>query len=1484
MEVDETNDLPENDVVYCSSCQQAGHSRRTSRLCPNNGSTQQITLNIAKQSTILPERHSLGRMTTICPYCSASMWVDERSEGGVSTAKFQLCCGTGKYVLPPLQETPPVISNLLRGNDQRSKEFKKHIRSYNNALGFTSMGVKLDSSVQNSRGGAYAFRIHGSIYHRIGSLLPPESSAPSFAQIYVYDAENEINNRHAVASHVDIGTLADLQTLMHDVNPIVRDFKTMNQFLIENPDQGSDISMLFRSEGVPDPRRYNAPTNSTEIGILILGSSSRQEDEPRFRDIVIRPQNGGELQRINELNQMYDPMSYVLIFPLGQPGWHINYTSVSEGKVTAMQYYSFRLMYRESRNDLHLFGKLFHQFIVDMYAKIEQCRLNYLRHNQSTLRSELYSGLQDAVAHDDTDTASLGQKIILPSSFIGSPRHMSQLYQDAISIVRRLGKPDFFITFTCNPSWPEIQNELLYGQTAADRPDLCSRVFHLKFKQLIKDITKDHILGVVIGYVGVIEFQKRGLPHAHMLFIVRSEDKPRTTQDFDKVISAEIPDPETQPLAYATVTRNMMHGPCGSLNRNAICMKDGVCSKQYPKKFTPLTTTMESGYPVYRRRRDNKSVTNRSGIVLDNTWVVPHNVYLCTRYDAHINVEICNTVSAVKYLYKYVYKGHDRASVVINRSSSTGNQQGPIIQDEINQFVDARYVSAPEATWRIFGFSLHKEFPAHQRLSIHLPNQEMVYFQEESNINQVVQNSRDKKTTLTAYFALNEIDQDAHRYLYNEIPEHYTWHKKETKWKKRQRGFHQTIGRIYTASPKQPEKFYLRMLLNHVRGAKCFEDVRTFEGITYETFQCAARARGLLADDNQWDICMTEGNTFKSPAMLRRLFSVILIFCEPSGPFELWNSHKDNLAEDYLLAQKRLLPDGVFVLTDAMVQVAYGNCLLDLNDLLNVHNMSIADLEGFQLPSTDSRNRDDEELFEGMSRLEREQRELCLEAERDITDPADLPFNENQRSVFQQIMQTVESEIVVGGTAHIHMNNNLFFLDGPGGTGKTFLFNALLQAVRRSNLIALSVAVSGTASLLLKGGRTAHSRFSIPLKTHQESMCHLKPRSNNAKLIALSTIIVWDEASMISRDILETVDRSLRDIMKGYDIRLDKVPFGGKLIVFGGDFRQVLPVVPKGSKDDIIQACMITSSLWRHIIKLRLTTNMRVQQAQSQDNLELAQTLEDFAHFLLSVGNGSFPVHPQTPNSIRLPDQMLLAGHAVHDLCHHVYNDFRNEVDVAPASLVSKAVLTPTNAFVAEVNNFMLQKFPGEYVDYISIDTAPSEDDALNLPPEFMNSLECGSLPPHKLRLKIGSPVMMLRNLAPMQGVCNGTRLICRAFLAHTIQAEVATGPYKGNTVLIPRITVTSTVEQVGVEFKRCQFPIRPAFAMTINKSQGQTLDSVGLYLPAPVFSHGQLYVALSRVKKSADIKIAIAPEISKIDNVEGSYTSNVVYTEIFRN
>jgi len=151
---------------------------------------------------------------------------------------------------------------------------------------------------------------------------------------------------------------------------------------------------------------------------------------------------------------------------------------------------------------------------------------------------------------------------------------------------------------TANPKWDEITAALLPGQTAQDRPDLVTRVFRLKLRALITLITEDCIFGRPVAHVYVIEFQKRGLPHAHILIILQESDKPRNPSDYDRIVCAELPDETLYPELYKTVTSCILHGPCGAANANAPCMKDGKCSKQYPKPFSETTTADSNEYPV----------------------------------------------------------------------------------------------------------------------------------------------------------------------------------------------------------------------------------------------------------------------------------------------------------------------------------------------------------------------------------------------------------------------------------------------------------------------------------------------------------------------------------------------------------------------------------------------------------------------------------------------------------------------------------------------------------------------------------------------------------------------------------------------------------------------------------------------------------------------------------------------------------------------
>lgn len=182
-----------------------------------------------------------------------------------------------------------------------------------------------------------------------------------------------------------------------------------------------------------------------------------------------------------------------------------------------MNYYAYRMMIRTHEENVILkCRRLFQQFAVDMYVKVETERLAFIRFNQAKLRSEDYIHLRDAI-HSDGDVQNIGRLTILPSSYIGSPRHMHEYAQDAMTYVRNYGTPDLFITFTCNPKWTEIERELEPGQKPQDRHDIIATVFQQKLKVMMDVLTKYRIFGDIRCYMYSVEWQKRGLPHAHIL-------------------------------------------------------------------------------------------------------------------------------------------------------------------------------------------------------------------------------------------------------------------------------------------------------------------------------------------------------------------------------------------------------------------------------------------------------------------------------------------------------------------------------------------------------------------------------------------------------------------------------------------------------------------------------------------------------------------------------------------------------------------------------------------------------------------------------------------------------------------------------------------------------------------------------------------------------------------------------------------------------
>ena len=238
------------------------------------------------------------------------------------------------------------------------------------------------------------------------------------------------------------------------------------------------------------------------------------------------------------------------------------------------------------------------------------------------------------------------------------------------------------------------------------------------------------------------------------------------------------------------------------------------------------------------------------------------------RYDCHINVEICASVKAIKYIHKYIYKGHDRATLEMG---------GDI--DEILEHINSRYIGPPEGCWHIFEFPLHEEKPSVYRLPVHEEDQQMVYFDDDDDAEELMGRNSIKKTHLTEWFTANRNLEGAKVVSYQDFPQAFTWNKKTKKWNIRRQC--DVIGRMYFVHPSAGEHFYLRMLLTTVKGPESWEHLRTFNGEVHPNYKEACLARGLLEDDGEWNQCLQEAGNMQSGHQLHSLFAIMLIWCKP---------------------------------------------------------------------------------------------------------------------------------------------------------------------------------------------------------------------------------------------------------------------------------------------------------------------------------------------------------------------------------------------------------------------------------------------------------------------------------------------------------------------------------------------------------------------------------------------------------------------------
>ena len=417
----------------------------------------------------------------------------------------------------------------------------------------------------------------------------------------------------------------------------------------------------------------------------------------------------------------------------------------------------------------------------------------------------------------------------------------------------------------------------------------------------------EQFLTLVYGFncdvvIYTIEFEKRGLPHAHILVFLHPRFRDIQGRYIDKIISAEIPDKDKEPVLFDIVSSLMIHGPCGPQNTGSPCISNGKCTKHFPKRFVNQTIIDADGYPVYRRR-DNGVYIEKGRSFVDNRYVVPYNKHLLLKYNAHINVEWCNQTRSIKYLFKYVNKGHDRVTVTFY-SGGRGRNESDCV-DEIKLYYDCRYLSACEAAWRIFSFDINFREPSVERLTIHLENEQGVVYNDNDDLEEVIANPIIQATKSLAWFDANRIYPEARNLTYSQFPGKFVWKARKHYWSPRKRGY--SVGRIHIVPPGSGEIFYLRTLLNYVKGPTSFEEIKTVGGVVKNSFKEACYARGLLEDDKEFIDAIVEASLWGTGTFLRHLFVTLLVPKQISRPDTMWNSTWECLSEDILHRQRRIL-------------------------------------------------------------------------------------------------------------------------------------------------------------------------------------------------------------------------------------------------------------------------------------------------------------------------------------------------------------------------------------------------------------------------------------------------------------------------------------------------------------------------------------------------------------------------------------------------
>jgi len=737
----------------------------------------------------------------------------------------------------------------------------------------------------------------------------------------------------------------------------------------------------------------------------------------------------------------------------------------------------------------------------------------------------------------------------------GTRRHLKRLATDALIIVSQRGKPSLFITATTNVEWSEIQEKLLSGQTAYDRPDIVAMVFHQRLQAFLHNIRSGVYFGEkrVTYEMYVIEYQHRGLPHAHIVVQLEGlrDLRPEEQSEWiDASISARMPSRDDDPELLELVKKFMVH-KC-STDVNGCLDKDGQCRKHFDRNIPNEKTTFDSkGFPMYKRDQDS-------------LYVVTYVPQILKDWGGHCNVGFCGSVYTCVYLYKYVFKGAKKERFRLKNAEDIDDQ------DEINLYLRGRMICSMDACWRVFGYHTYpRSNPTVNVVQVKMP-QHMQYIADHGRV-----------CDLAVYFnrpdtiEMNELKftEFSERFAYScKLPKRYERNREMDGveyWEIHFNGlkrfvykrFNKTpvIARMGFISVQAGEKYFLRLLMLNYAARSHADLLKCPDGTTVTTFQQAARARGIIRNGEEPYQVFTEIRLLSTPEELRSLFILFTKEGFPTIQIYMDVQMRDAMKADYITNYG---PD------DDNVEARSTNDLLkDLAARLGEENKKLSD---YGLPEpTDVQTELDQERM----KYSREGQALLLQELQRVQ-----PNNEQQDRIFEMVTEAIARDETL-----------IVFLNGVGGSGKTTLVKKLMAFTRSLGKIALGCASTGLAATNFEDFFTAHALFKYPVNDDRELddedyfvECKLKAHPQRKELLDAASFLAWDEFPSNDKNIVQAAFRAL-DGLKG------------KVFVASGDFRQIAPIVRRGTIRDTYAACIKSSYLWDRFVVCELTTNMRLE-------------------------------------------------------------------------------------------------------------------------------------------------------------------------------------------------------------------------------------------------------------------------------------------------